>query len=435
MQTACANPCIELSCVCQGTEVKCNQKKLVNIPDGIPTTTKTLDVQQNKISTIAEDTFSKLTSLEMLHLGFNQISTCTADMFNGLVSLKVLVLSYNQISIIAADTFKDLLSLTTLVLDNNKISTIASDMFKDIMSLDVLGLSNNQISIITADTFKGLMSLGTLILSRNQISTIAKNAFKDLISLKYLYLDYNEISTIARDTFKGLVSLTYITLTGNDFTSISPNIFRKITNITRLYLGYNSICCNMTDLFKWKASQTELNEFVGNCLDFDALTEISDFNISNCTIQVDGQWGSWSTTLCSVTCGSGTKYRNRICNNPLPSDEGKYCVGNDTEISQCNLGDCSVDGQWGSWSTTLCSVTCGSGTEYRNRICNNPSPSDEGKYCVGNDTEISQCNLGDCSVLCKHGKRTHKKSDKRLQKTRTWLGIFISDLDLTHTHK
>lgn len=57
-------------------------------------------------------------------------------------------------------------------------------------------------------------------------------------------------------------------------------------------------------------------------------------------ISVDGHWGSWSTTSCSVTCGSGTKYRNRICNNPSPSDGGKHCVGKDTELSQCRLRHC-----------------------------------------------------------------------------------------------
>ncbi|XP_052077212.1 A disintegrin and metalloproteinase with thrombospondin motifs 1-like [Mytilus californianus] len=135
----------------------------------------------------------------------------------------------------------------------------------------------------------------------------------------------------------------------------------------------------MTNLIKWKASQTELKDVSGQCYDFDAVTKITEFDISNCTFQVDGHWGSWSTASCSVPCGSGE--------------------------------------------------------EYRKRICNNPSPSNGGKYCVGNDIELSQCNLGDCPESCKHDKNTEKKSDKSLQKTRTWLGILISDFDLTSTKK
>ncbi|CAG2230366.1 SHANK [Mytilus edulis] len=39
LETVFANPCIEFVCDCQGTVVNCNQKNLVSIPDGIPTTT------------------------------------------------------------------------------------------------------------------------------------------------------------------------------------------------------------------------------------------------------------------------------------------------------------------------------------------------------------------------------------------------------------
>ncbi|VDI37388.1 Hypothetical predicted protein [Mytilus galloprovincialis] len=59
-----------------------------------------------------------------------------------------------------------------------------------------------------------------------------------------------------------------------------------------------------------------------------------------------------------MTCGNGMIYRNRTCNNPSPSDGGKNCQGVDNESSVCNLGDCPVDGHWGLWSSVRCSVTC-----------------------------------------------------------------------------
>ncbi|CAC5421170.1 unnamed protein product [Mytilus coruscus] len=341
IQTACANPCIDFSCNCQGTEVICNQKNLVDIPDGIPNTTTILFLSFNQISSLTANVFNDLGLLETLDLSKNQISEITADTFKDLVSLATLDLRYNQISIIAADTFKDIVSLVILDLSNNQISIIAADTFSDLVSLDYMDLSNNQISIIAADTFKDLVSLVTLDLSNNQISIIAADTFKDLVSLVTLSLFSNKISTLAPDTFKDLVSLESLFLNNNVLTTISANIFRTMTNISLLNMDINTlICCNMTDLIKWKASQTELNEVLGTCFDFNAITEINNFNISNCTIPVDGQWGSWSTKSCSVTCGSGTEYRYRICNNPSPSDGGKYCVGNDTELSQCNLGDC-----------------------------------------------------------------------------------------------
>ncbi|CAG2242954.1 unnamed protein product [Mytilus edulis] len=98
---------------------------------------------------------------------------------------------------------------------------------------------------------------------------------------------------------------------------------------------------------------------------------------------IDGQWSSWTTTSCSMTCGNGMTYRNRTCNNPSPSDGGKICQGVDNESSVCNLGDCRVDGHWGLWSSVRCSITCGNGIGRRTRRCDNPAPSGGGKGCVG----------------------------------------------------
>ena len=51
-----------------------------------------------------------------------------------------------------------------------------------------------------------------------------------------------------------------------------------------------------------------------------------------------GAWGNWST--CSVTCGNGTRYRDRECDNPSPSAGGDECDGNATENQTCNDQDC-----------------------------------------------------------------------------------------------
>ena len=58
-----------------------------------------------------------------------------------------------------------------------------------------------------------------------------------------------------------------------------------------------------------------------------------------------------------------------------------------------------VDGDWtmfSAWSD--CSVTCGIGTQVRTRICENPRSQNGGKPCVGENSEIRQC---DTSIKCK----------------------------------
>jgi len=100
--------------------------------------------------------------------------------------------------------------------------------------------------------------------------------------------------------------------------------------------------------------------------------------------EIDPKFCSWSfpfdslseqTRSCNLTaCPS--KLSNSICKPSL-------------------LIKCSVDGgwsNWGEWST--CSVTCSSwinGTRSRMRACDNPVTSNSGQICNGNDTEIESC--------------------------------------------
>lgn len=56
---------------------------------------------------------------------------------------------------------------------------------------------------------------------------------------------------------------------------------------------------------------------------------------------VDGNWSGWSEwEECSITCGGGLMARNRTCSNPEPQYGGKYCTGNDTNISDCADNPC-----------------------------------------------------------------------------------------------
>ncbi|KAH8409692.1 hypothetical protein KR222_001825, partial [Zaprionus bogoriensis] len=56
---------------------------------------------------------------------------------------------------------------------------------------------------------------------------------------------------------------------------------------------------------------------------------------------VHGGWGSWSAfTPCSLTCGGGVQQSRRECNNPLPENGGKYCVGSRKKYRSCNTQPC-----------------------------------------------------------------------------------------------
>ncbi|CAC5423858.1 unnamed protein product [Mytilus coruscus] len=235
---------------------------------------------------------------------------------------------------------------------------------------------------------------------------IEAGAFNDLLSLELIDLRFNIISSLPAGLFLRNVNLKSVYLNQNQLRTVSANIFNARTSISFLVISENPLrCCTMLDFLEWTTLQTELKTpdatFIGFCLDFNTYTAIDKFNSSNCPIQVDGQWGSWSNTSCSVTCGDGIGYRNRSCDSPSPSNNGQQCVGSGMETSTCMLENCSVDGQWGSWSNMSCSVTCGDGIGYRIRICDNPRPSQTGQACVGSGMESAGCSLGECQEPCK----------------------------------
>ncbi|XP_053127691.1 A disintegrin and metalloproteinase with thrombospondin motifs 17 [Hemicordylus capensis] len=57
---------------------------------------------------------------------------------------------------------------------------------------------------------------------------------------------------------------------------------------------------------------------------------------------VDGDWSVWSQwSLCSRTCGTGARFRQRKCDNPPPGPGGKNCRGASVEHTVCENLPCA----------------------------------------------------------------------------------------------
>ncbi|KAG9266527.1 A disintegrin and metalloproteinase with thrombospondin motifs 17 isoform X1 [Astyanax mexicanus] len=57
---------------------------------------------------------------------------------------------------------------------------------------------------------------------------------------------------------------------------------------------------------------------------------------------VDGDWSLWSQwSMCSRTCGTGARFRQRKCDNPPPGPGGRNCVGGSVEHKACEGPPCS----------------------------------------------------------------------------------------------
>lgn len=106
-------------------------------------------------------------------------------------------------------------------------------------------------------------------------------------------------------------------------------------------------------------------------------------------------WGDWSE--CSAICGDGTQVRSPIISQSA-ANNGTSCPP--VQVMNCNLRSCSSEipptdcvSTWGDW--TECSKQCGGGSRHRALNINVPA-GNGGRPCPP-QTEIEECNTGDCT--------------------------------------
>uniref|UniRef100_A0A5S6Q9I5 Chitin-binding type-2 domain-containing protein n=1 Tax=Trichuris muris TaxID=70415 RepID=A0A5S6Q9I5_TRIMR len=143
------------------------------------------------------------------------------------------------------------------------------------------------------------------------------------------------------------------------------------------------------------------------------LNEMEACNTAPCAYEcrITGEWSSW--TGCSSSCGGGIQLRNITFEEVLALRPGPNTTCTETEQYRfCGLSSCGatyncLQSDWTSWSP--CSVSCGSGTQYRTRRILVPSIG-SGTLC-GPTYEARPCNKLSCterslSVLCSRRRNT-----------------------------
>ncbi|XP_039599390.1 A disintegrin and metalloproteinase with thrombospondin motifs 5 [Polypterus senegalus] len=71
----------------------------------------------------------------------------------------------------------------------------------------------------------------------------------------------------------------------------------------------------------------------GKCVD---KTRKKYYSVTN-----HGSWSSWGPWgQCSRTCGGGVQFAHRLCNNPPPRNNGRFCTGKRSIYRSCNVEAC-----------------------------------------------------------------------------------------------
>ena len=251
------------------------------------TNLRDLDLDNNAITSLHEDSFNGLTNLEDLNLRYNAITSLDEDIFDGLTNLEDLWLDYNAITSLDEDIFDGLTNLNWINLGYNAITSLDEDIFDGLTNLGRIDFGDNAITSLDEDIFDGLTSLGTIYFNDNAITSLDEDIFDGLTNLGRIFFNDNAITSLDEDIFDGH-DLFNIDLAVNAITSLDEDIFDGLSSLHTLDVSSNSISSLPVDLFDPLDDSLETLHLSGNSFTdlpdgiFDGLTGIKRLHLS-CT--------------------------------------------------------------------------------------------------------------------------------------------------------
>lgn len=151
-----------------------------------------LFLNNNKLTSVENDTFALMNKLDLLNLENNDISTLYTNSFRGLTDLKNLILGSNRLEKIPSGLFADMQKLTNLDLSNNKLTTLTISTFSGLISLQSLNISHNNLKELDNESLYPLGKLINLDISATNLKSLDVNSLLDHhIKLRMLVLNDN----------------------------------------------------------------------------------------------------------------------------------------------------------------------------------------------------------------------------------------------------
>ncbi|XP_039191823.1 slit homolog 2 protein isoform X5 [Crotalus tigris] len=129
-------------CACLDTVVRCSNKGLKTLPKAIPKEVTELYLDGNQFTLVPKE-LSNYKHLTLIDLSNNRISTLSNQSFSNMTQLLTLILSYNRLRCIPTRTFDGLRSLRLLSLHGNDISVVPGGAFNDLSALSHLAIGAN----------------------------------------------------------------------------------------------------------------------------------------------------------------------------------------------------------------------------------------------------------------------------------------------------
>ncbi|XP_075981606.1 uncharacterized protein LOC142980161 [Anticarsia gemmatalis] len=202
---------------------------------------KKLYLQNNKLSSLADDAFMNLRDLTHLYLQQNLLSSVNLSLIH-LKSLMTIDISNNHLITLSGYEVNRLTAIVDFNISHNELTTIESNCFNQAFGLQKADFSYNDIKIkIESVMFINNNHLQYLDFYNNRIFGIEDNAFKHC-NLSYLNLVNNRITgDLNENTLQNLNKIPHLDLSRQNITGIKNNAFAAMTSLTNLNLSRNSI--------------------------------------------------------------------------------------------------------------------------------------------------------------------------------------------------
>ncbi|XP_043224845.1 protein slit-like [Amphibalanus amphitrite] len=131
------------NCNCTGTVVRCSRAQLTEVPEGIPDLTTELYLDVNQLRSVNASRLSHLRHLTRLDLSNNQIAVLSNNTFSDLKKLSTLLVSYNKLQCVERSALAGLKALRILSLQGNDVSQLPDGAFDDLRDITHIALGSN----------------------------------------------------------------------------------------------------------------------------------------------------------------------------------------------------------------------------------------------------------------------------------------------------
>ncbi|XP_072021444.1 uncharacterized protein [Amphiura filiformis] len=224
------------------TEYDCSNRGLLDIPP-LPPNLYIIDLFQNAITYIPDDTFLEQIFVKYLRLDTNRLTNLTGSPFRDLSMLVWLDFSHNILHDIGKDVFDGLKNLNTLYLSFNKLQSFPEGCFNSLDSLLELYLDNNEFIRIPNGVFSALRNLNSVDFDFNYFDTLElTDEFHSLTSLSSFRISIDaSYSIIRNNTFKEFsnIPLTFLAFVTSGTVFPEHGLFEPLKNLTELSTSGN----------------------------------------------------------------------------------------------------------------------------------------------------------------------------------------------------